>query len=113
MNGILSSAMTYIVPVAGVLALSLGYSKESNGEMRICNQQYALCTSAHCVPQPGDPTKAICSCDVEEGSSLATADCDSLKPSTDENGIRTVYSTYSFKQYADGKKAMKCPDKTP
>ena len=66
-----------------------------------------------CVPQPDDPTKAICSCDVENGPSASTVPCKTLQPSTDVNGIRTVYSTFSFKQFKEGKKAMKCSEGTP
>src|SRR5262249_32953292 len=96
-----SAFITFILPIVAVLTVSLAYDKGSN---QLCRHQYALCTSALCVPQPGDPTKAICFCDVEEGPNMATVPCESLKPSTDANGIRTVYSTFSLKQFTDGKK---------
>ena len=44
---------------------------------------------------------------------MSTAPCDTLKPSTDANGIRTIYSTFSFNQFVAGKKSMKCPEGTP
>ncbi|MGE3808543.1 MAG: hypothetical protein AB7K24_28085 [Gemmataceae bacterium] len=44
---------------------------------------------------------------------MSTVDCNRLKPSTDDNGIRTVYSTFSLKQFTEGKKGMKCPAGTP
>ncbi len=97
--------------MAGILVAS-GYSKIKS-ENRLCNQQFALCTSARCVPQPGDTTKAICFCDVKEGFSLSTVPCNQLTPGTDENGIRTLYSTFSLDQVKQGLKAMKCPDGTP
>ncbi len=103
--------LTYIVPIVAVIAAASG-SQTSQG-MRLCKQQYALCTSAKCVPQPGDPTKAICFCDVEEGQSMATVDCDTIKPSTDANGIQTVYSTFSLLQFDQGLQRMKCPEGTP
>jgi hypothetical protein len=65
------------------------------------------------VPQPGDPNKAICFCDVLEGKSMSTAPCDTLKPCTDAHGILTVYSTFSLEQFKAGKKVMKCPGSTP
>lgn len=102
-----------ILPAAAVFAVAFGYEKASQSSMQYCNQQFALCTSAKCIPQPGDETKAICICDVEDGPSLATVPCKTLRPNTDANGIRTVYSTFSLKQYVDGKKAMKCPSGTP
>jgi hypothetical protein len=90
-----------------------GYTQAGDAKNRLCNHEYALCTSARCVPQPGDATKAICFCDVEEGKSMSTISCDKLKPRTDDNGIRTVYSAFSLKQFQDGKKGLKCPSGTP
>lgn len=107
-----SIALTYIVPLVAVITASFIYQKKQ-GENQLCKHEYALCTSALCVPEPGNPTKAICFCDVEEGDSMATVSCDSIKPSTDENGIRTVFSTFSLKQFSSGKKGLKCPNGTP
>lgn len=84
-----------------------------SSKTRLCKQPYALCTSARCVPQPGNPKQAICFCEVEDGESMATVSCRKLKPSVDENGIGTVYSTFSLKQFVEGKKVMKCPQGTP
>jgi hypothetical protein len=36
----------------------------------ICNQKYALCTSAPCIPDPRDSKYALCTCDVEAGDSV-------------------------------------------
>jgi hypothetical protein len=102
-----------ILPVVAMLIVIFGCNPSSNKNMQICDQQYALCTSAICVPQPGDATKAICVCDVQEGKSMSTALCNTLQPSTDENGIRTLYSTFSLQQFNQGKKGMKCPSGTP
>jgi hypothetical protein len=81
--------------------------------MQLCKHQYALCTSALCIPQPGDPTKAICFCAVEEGASMASVPCNTIQPSTDANGIRTVYSAFSLEQFKDGKKVLTCASGTP
>ena len=86
--------------MAGIVVAS-GYSKIKS-ENRLCNQQFALCTSALCVPQPGDTTKAICFCDVKEGFSMSTVPCNQLTPGMDENGIRTIYSTFSLDQAKQG-----------
>lgn len=104
---------TYLVPVIAVLAVAVTNETTTNNGMNLCSHQYALCTSALCIPQPGDATKAICFCDVEEGKSMATVACDSLKPSTDTNGIRTIYSSFALKQFEQGKQALKCPSGTP
>jgi hypothetical protein len=105
--------IAYVLPVAAVLLVAYGYAHTAEGKNTLCNHEFALCTSALCVPIPGDPTKAICFCDVEEGKSMSTVPCDSIKPSTDENGIKTVYSTFALKQFQAGKKGLKCPDGTP
>src|SRR3984893_1238051 len=62
----------------------------------LCDQQFALCTSANCVPAPGDPKVALCTCAVWDGKGGTTgvASCDAVKPSTDANGWRTVYSYF-------------------
>ena len=109
--------ISYILPVLAVLVVSFGYAQTAspagNLTTYLCKMQYALCTSAVCVPEPGDPTKVICTCDVAEGASMASVACDTLQPSTDANGIRTVYSTYSMAQSVQGLKAMTCPGGTP
>lgn len=112
MNHIKSFLISYLLPAAAVALVACGYVQAGSSDMQLCKHQYALCTSAKCIPQPGEPTKAICLCDVEEGASMSTTACDQLKPSTDANGIRTVYSTFSFAQF-QSKQSMKCPEGTP
>lgn len=107
---------SYIVPIALAASMSVivsSYNTLKSSTMQLCSHPYALCTSAKCVPDPGNPSQAICFCDVEEGKSMATVPCDTLRPSTDSSGIRTIYSTFSLVQYEAGKKAMYCPDGTP
>ncbi|MGA8294232.1 MAG: hypothetical protein WB820_17425, partial [Rhodoplanes sp.] len=48
-------------------AAVLSHVAPANAENYLCQQQFALCTSAPCIPQPGNPNVAICTCDVEEG----------------------------------------------
>lgn len=105
------SLMTYILPIiaVGIVAFTNSKTSQSNN---LCNQEYALCTSAQCVPEPNNPNKAICFCDVEEGMSMASVPCSTLKPSMDAHGVKIVYSTFSLEQFKD-KKSMKCPKGTP
>lgn len=112
MKKLSSQLLSYILPILAVFLVSYTYEK-GNSKNYLCRHQFALCTSALCVPQPGDPTKAICFCDVEEGPSMATVPCKTLKPSVDDHGIHTVYSTFSLDQFEHGKKGMKCPEGTP
>jgi len=102
-----------ILPILAVFIVVFGCNQSNNKKAQICNQQYALCTSAICVPEPGDATKAVCVCDVQQGKSMSTVPCDILQPSTDENGIRTLFSTFSLEQFNKGMKGMKCPSGTP
>jgi len=99
--------------VMAALIAAFGHAESAQAENYLCQQQFALCTSAPCIPEPGDPKVAICSCDVEDGPSLASVACDTVKPSTDANGIRTVYSQFALKQWQQGKKTLKCPSGTP
>ena len=101
------------LPVMAALIAAFGHAESAQAENYLCQQQFALCTSAPCIPGPGNPTVAICSCDVEDGPSLASVACDTVKPSTDANGIRTVYSQFALKQWQQGKKTLKCPSGTP
>jgi hypothetical protein len=101
------------LPVMAALIAAFGHAESAQAENYLCQQQFALCTSAPCIPEPGNPKVAICSCDVEDGPSLASVACDTVKPSTDANGIRTVYSQFALKQWQQGKKTLKCPSGTP
>lgn len=126
-SGSYSMIAAAVVVVAASLAVSFGYSRSSPSEVDcsppstdagesqnyLCEHQYALCTSAPCVPEPGDSKEAICFCDVEEGKSMSSEPCDSVRPRTDANGIRTVYSAFSLDQFYTGKKGMKCDSGTP
>jgi hypothetical protein len=88
-------------------------AQPAHAENYLCRQQFALCTSAPCIPQPGNPKIAICTCDVQDGANLATVTCDAVKPSADANGIRTVYSQFALNQFQQGKKGLKCASGTP
>ena len=101
------------LPVMAALIAAFAHAESAQAENYLCQQQFALCTSAPCIPEPGNPKVAICSCDVEDGPSLASVACDTVKPSTDANGIRTVYSQFALKQWQQGKKTLKCPSGTP
>lgn len=112
MNRLKSALISFVLPAMAVCAVAFASDRISSTNMQLCKHDYALCTSAICVPQPDNPDKAICFCDVEKGASMASVSCDTLQPSTDDNGIRTVYSTFSFKQFKD-KKGMTCASGTP
>ena len=104
---------SFLIAAVAVFTIALGNEQAAKSSMQLCRHQYALCTSALCVPQPGDPTKAICFCDVQDGASMASVPCNTIQPSTGANGIRTVYSAFSLEQFKEGKKVLRCPNGTP
>lgn len=91
----------------------LGFAAPAGATNYLCNQAFALCTSAPCIPQPGKPDVSICVCEMQEGPNLATVPCDTVRPSTDANGVRTVYSQFALTQFQQGKKGLRCPSGTP
>lgn len=109
----LSFASLLLVAAIAVFTLAFGSEQAAKSNMQLCKHQYALCTSALCIPQPSDPTKAICFCTVEEGASMSSVPCNTNQPGTDANGIRTVYSAFSLEQFKEGKKVLQCPNGTP
>ena len=109
----LSFASFLFIAAAAVFTIAFGNEQAAKSDMQLCKHQYALCTSALCIPQPGDPTRAICFCAVEEGASMASVPCNTIQPSTDANGIRTVYSAFSLEQFKQGKKVLTCASGTP
>lgn len=75
----------------------------------ICDaKQYALCTSAQCIPDPLNLAKTICFCEVHPGKSLGHTSCQERVPYTDHVGVRHVTSTFAFNDFAT-KKSMTCP----
>ncbi|MCL9684446.1 hypothetical protein [Legionella maioricensis] len=73
----------------------------------ICIQEYALCTSAPCIPDPRNPDYAICSCVVETGDSIGYQTCAKRAPQKGPFKTRQLSSTFSFKQF-NTKKSMSC-----
>ncbi|MFZ0565562.1 MAG: hypothetical protein WAM28_05200 [Chlamydiales bacterium] len=78
----------------------------------ICDQLYALCTSAQCVPSPDNSNEAICYCEVRKGKSLGLTDCDKRAPTTDQQGIQHLISTFSFDDFPV-KEVMSCASGMP
>ena len=78
----------------------------------VCSQEYALCTSAPCIPDPRHPDYAICSCVVEKGNSVGYKNCKQRMPKYDKFKVKEVFSTFSFDQFQT-KKSMTCVKRTP
>lgn len=74
--------------------------------IHICNQPYALCTSAACIPDPRHPHYAICTCVVEQGNSAGYTSCEKRLPQHLKNRSTQLTSTFSFVQFSS-KKSLK------
>lgn len=101
--------------LCSVLAISVvacGYAKIEKGKNIVCDQQYAICSSSQCIPDPSHPNEVICFCEVLNGKSFGQTACDKRAPYIDENGVGHVISTYSFHD-SDSKKFMTCPSGSP
>lgn len=76
------------------LASSIGYAV--NQPLVACNQQYALCSAAQCIPDPHDSNYAICNCRSLNGNSLGHSSCEARKPVVDQNKVLHIISTFSL-----------------
>src|SRR5262249_58156118 len=56
--------------VVAALTAVFAHLRSARAENYLCRQQFALCTSAPCIPLPGNSKVAMCSCDVEDGPNL-------------------------------------------
>lgn len=91
----------------------------------MCNQLYGLCNTAICSPMESDPTKAICTCPVEDGVSMGGDSCQKRIPTgmfLNEEGkwmikagvpVGQIESSYSFLYAAPTKKGEINPNTTP
>lgn len=78
----------------------------------VCNQMYALCTSARCIPLPENSNKAICECVTKQGPSVGFKSCEQRKPYNTKYQTLSLVSTFSFAQFAV-KQSMNCPKGMP
>lgn len=70
----------------------VGGLQASSSKVQVCKGDYALCTSAKCLPVPGQPDKAICYCTTQEGYSAGYEPCSDAKVSKD--GYKEIKSRY-------------------
>ena len=95
-----------------IIALLINPSYASQTKAVVCDQEYVLCTSASCIPDPRHEKFAICSCDVEKGPSVGYKSCEKRKPKMKSFKVKQLISTFSFKQF-NTKKNMTCPRGKP
>lgn len=99
----------YLVSLVGTL---ICFAAFASPPPNVCEQDYALCTSARCIPMPGSLTKAMCDCVVEKGNSVGYKTCEERKPKPNKYKAITLISTFSFEHLSE-KKPMNCPKGTP
>jgi len=93
-NSTISKRGLPLLAMLAVLSASVGGATDA--EPVICDQPYALCGAAKCIPHPRDPGRAICTCDNFDGDSAGLKPCDERAGTTAENGTRFLVSTFSF-----------------
>lgn len=74
----------------------------------LCQQRYALCTTAPCEPAADDATTVTCRCRVEDGYSFGFTECGDRTP-TDT----TLISTFSTQDVTSSFHELACPDGSP
>jgi len=88
----------YIIILVIIFWIYLIYTLLNNNEEKIikCNQKYALCPAAKCVPNPFDSNQAYCDCFVKTGVnySVRNESCNNLQPFK-ESSNEYIYSTFS------------------
>jgi hypothetical protein len=98
--------------IIGLLCTLFCFTALASSTPVVCEQEYALCTSARCIPTPGSSTEAMCDCVVEKGNSVGYKTCEQRKPQKNKYNATTLISTFSFAQFSD-KRPMSCPKGAP
>lgn len=88
--------MRLLLPILLCTLIIPAYASNNAGGSVVCNQPYAICTTATCIPAPGIQGKAICFCNVEQGYSIGSKSCAERKPTTDKYGHQHITSSFSF-----------------
>lgn len=73
----------------------------------LCNQPYALCSAAKCIPDPRHAGYALCRCDVYTGVSAGFISCQKRTPVTNKDHTQRIVSTFSFEN--SDNPSMICP----
>lgn len=74
----------------------------------ICNQTFALCTTAPCTPSPTDPGISVCDCVMQNGYSVGFTSC--TERAQRGNSVRSAFSTVNVNPSFG---VMTCPAGVP
>jgi peroxiredoxin len=69
----------------------------------LCNQRYALCTSAACEPSSTNPNISVCRCKVSSGYSVGFKSCERRAPKG-----RQLHSNFSLQDVTSSTRVMTC-----
>lgn len=83
--------------VAGLASAAAG-NIAAAADFRVCKSTYALCTTAKCTAEPGEPKTATCACEVHTGYSAAQKPCEAEKKTDKGTVIASRY--FPIKSYA-------------
>jgi thiol-disulfide isomerase/thioredoxin len=117
-RGLLRGASVGLLPVVGAAAAACDSGSKSSlpsdvnafqvDGAWICNQTFALCTTAPCVPSPTDPNISVCDCVVVNGHSLGFKSCSDRAQSGSK--VRSNFSTVNINaNFA----VLSCPSGAP
>jgi hypothetical protein len=123
-RGVLDTALyglaaVTVLPAVGAVLAACGSGRASGGGTTaknevhldgawLCNQRYALCTTAACQPSTTDPTVSVCRCHVLDGYSMGYTSCAQRAPF----GTRIV-SAFSTQNGTSDFAIMSCPADAP
>ncbi len=96
----------------GVLAFAAaGFADAaSQGGAVVCPAQtFALCSYAPCRPIPGNPSKALCDCDVFDAVSVGNGSCEARATKPGPHGLTRVASAFSLIEIPE-RPLMTCPE---
>ena len=107
--------LKWLLPIFLAILIAVGiywgYNKSPKSKA-VCDQPYALCTSAQCIPDPSNPKKVICFCKVHEGKSFGFKSCSARTPSGTGEGLRRLTSTFSLEEFSSSN-VMTCASGNP
>jgi peroxiredoxin len=72
----------------------------------LCDQRYALCTSAACVPSKTNPKVSICRCKVTKGYSVGFKSCEQRAPAGQQ-----LHSNFSLQAVTSSTLVMTCSER--
>jgi peroxiredoxin len=71
----------------------------------LCDQRYALCTSAACKPSTTNPNISVCRCKVSSGYSVGFKSCQQRAPKD-----RQLHSNFSLQSVTSSTRVMTCTE---